>query len=154
MISLVGGNCGGSASFFLYSEHACFPFYIRHPWVRPYRCCWISLLEVGSRDSHLWKRGILTINIQTWKDKFWPIFCLWASVISSSGSKDNNWMTLLWCTRTSPSPCWSSSPQDVYYQTFEIHSKSQEIKNSFKIWTRTWGWGCTRGRYFFSQMPP
>ncbi len=41
----------------------------------------------------------------------------------------------------------------VYYQTFGIHSKSQQIKNSFKISTRTWGRGCTGGRYIFSQMP-
>ncbi len=28
---LVGHNCGGLASFFLYSEHPSFGFYIRHP---------------------------------------------------------------------------------------------------------------------------
>ncbi len=92
--------------------------------------------------------SVLTINIQRWKDKFLPIFCLWANFISSFGSKENNWMTLLWCTRTSP--CRGSSPQDVHYQTFEIHSKSQKPRSHLRSELGvTWGRGCPRGQYFF-----
>jgi hypothetical protein len=33
-----------------------------------------AFLEVGSRHSHFRKRGILTVNIQRWKHKFYPYF--------------------------------------------------------------------------------
>ncbi len=89
----MGGNCGGSASFFLYSQHACFGLYIQQLWVRAYRCWIISLLEVGSRHSHLPKRGVLTINIQRWKDKFLPIFCIWqASFVLLVPKRRTGWL--------------------------------------------------------------
>ncbi len=103
------------------------------------------------------KSGILTVNVQRWKDKILPIFCLWASFISSSGSKDKNWMTLLWCTRTSPCPCRGSSAQDGcmsitrLLRSIQNHKRS---KNSFQIWTRTWVEDAPEVDIFFSQMPP